>query len=38
MQAILDNFWLMGILMAVLVLGVFLLRRPAHRAPATAAH
>jgi DHA2 family multidrug resistance protein len=29
MQAVVDNFWLMGVLMAVLVLGLFFLRRPA---------
>jgi DHA2 family multidrug resistance protein len=30
MQAVIDCFWLMGVLMAVLVLGLFFLRRPRH--------
>jgi DHA2 family multidrug resistance protein len=30
MQAVLDNFWLMGVVMAVLVVGLLLLRRPRH--------
>jgi DHA2 family multidrug resistance protein len=38
MQAILDDFWLMGVLMAVLILGLLLLRRPRHAAPVSPGH
>jgi len=38
MQAILDDFWLMGVLMAVLILGLLLLRKPRHAAPMSPGH
>jgi DHA2 family multidrug resistance protein len=34
MLAVIDNFWLMGVLMACLVLGLFLLGRPVRHTPA----
>ncbi len=38
MQAVVDNFWLMGVLTASLLLGVFLLHRPAHGGPPALGH
>jgi MFS transporter, DHA2 family, multidrug resistance protein len=38
MLAVLDNFWLMGVLMAALVFGLVLLRRPRHGVGPLAAH
>jgi DHA2 family multidrug resistance protein len=38
MQAVIDDFWLMGMLMLVLITGLFFLRRPAHTGEPVVAH
>ncbi len=38
MNAVNDNFWLMGVLLASLLFGLLLLRKPAHAAGPLAAH
>ena len=38
MQAVVDNFWLMSVVMVVLIVGLVFLRRPAHGGPASLSH
>ena len=38
MQAVVDVFWLLGVVLAVMLVGLFFLRRPTHGEPMTPGH